>query len=201
MNTIAVILAGGASTRMGVDKALLKIQNQTMIDRALQLLEQTSVSQVVISRNDSSSGYIPDLIPHKGPLSGIHSAAMRFPNDNLLIIPVDLPLLNYSTIQTLIDQGNSSDNNVRYGKHNLPLFLHNSPLLRLKLDYTLRFTNCFSVNRLCSHFPLIEINAERQSSLFNANSPDEWRFAMQHFQPIDSPIFNEDSHESFKQKV
>lgn len=204
MNTIAVILAGGASSRMGADKALLEIQKQTMLERTIQLLKQTTVSKVVISRNgrnNSSADYIPDLIPHKGPLCGIHSAAMRFPTANLLIVPVDLPLLDSPTIQDLIDQGISSNKNVRHGKHSLPLFIHNSEQLRLKLDYTLRFTDCFSVNRLCSHFPLLEINANRQSCLFNANTPAQWRFAMQHFSPIDIPRNNEENHESFKQGV
>ena len=85
MNTIGVILAGGASSRMGQDKALLTISQSTMLTRTYQLLLEASVSKVVISRNDGEAGHFPDLYPGKGPLSGIHSAAMRFPNKNLLI--------------------------------------------------------------------------------------------------------------------
>lgn len=201
MSIIGVILAGGASSRMGADKALLEIEDQSMLDRARHLLSLTSVTKIVISRNDDTKKYIPDLIPKKGPLSGIHSVAMRFPTSDLLIIPVDLPLLDAPTLQVLIDLGSASGLNVRYDKHSLPLFLHNRAKLRQTLDYTLRCTNCYSVARFCSHFAMQETHAKKQSPLFNANTPEQWRFAMQHFQPSLKPLPNEKINESFQQRI
>ena len=201
MSVIGVVLAGGRSSRMGADKALLEIEKQSMLERTCQLLKLTSVSKVVVSRNDDTRKHIADLIPRKGPLSGIHSVAMRYPLSNLLVVPVDLPLMDISTIQGLIDAGNAEDCNVRYGKHSLPVFLQNSKQFRQTLDYTLRCTNCFSVDRLCSHFPLREINLAKQSSLFNTNSPAQWRFANQHFSHNHTYLDDEESHESFRQSI
>ena len=198
MMTIGVILAGGKSVRMGKDKALLNIEDQSMLARTYQTLSKTSVSKTVISRNDGLKGHFADIIGSKGPLSGIHSIAMRFPFSNLLIVPVDLPLMHVDALQALIDKGQDTRNNVRYGKHSLPLFLHNTKTLKQTLDYTLRCTNSYSVDGFCSHFPLVELHANKQSSLFNANTPDKWRAAMQHFFPNTLKNFSEVVNEPFK---
>ncbi len=186
MKTIGVILAGGASRRMGQDKALLTIEELTMLARTRKILECTNVDKVVTSRNDKQAGHISDLHPHKGPLSGIHSAAMRFPHANLLIVPVDLPLIDASTLNTLIDTARHSGKNACFSEHSLPLFLYNTESLRQALDYTLCCTDHYSVKEFCSNFPLIESTLSQQSSLFNTNTPAQWRFAMQHFNQFSS---------------
>jgi len=194
MNTIGVILAGGASSRMGQDKALLTISQSTMLTRTYQLLLEASVSKVVISRNDGEAGHFSDLYPGKGPLSGIHSAAMRFPDKNLLILPIDLPLMDVCTIQRLLDSGEKFSSNVRFGEHSLPLYLRNTETTRQTLDYTLRCTNSFSVDRFCTHFPLMKLQLRQQSPLFNSNTPEQWRFAMQHFETSECSVPTEVRH-------
>lgn len=189
MKTIGVILAGGASSRMGRDKATLSIEQTTMLARTREILGKTRVSEVVISRNDGAPEHIVDLQPGKGPLSGIHSVAMRYPGHNLLLVPVDLPLMNVATLQYLLDSGLEHRQNARYGEHSLPLFLQNDAIMRDTLDYTLRCTNSFSVDRFCSRFPLLKLELERQSFLYNTNTPEQWRLAMQHFSELaPSPI-------------
>lgn len=184
MHTIGVILAGGLSSRMGQDKALLPIEQSTMLYHTQQVLSHTSVNKVIVSRNDGKDGHIADLIPDKGPLSGIHSAAMRFPFANLLILPVDLPLMDEKTLQLMINKAQNTQRNIRYEHHNLPLFLNNTKVMRQTLDYTLRCTNCYSVERFCSHFPMLELAPQKQSNLYNANTPTEWQCAMQNLPPL-----------------
>ena len=198
MKTVGVILAGGASSRMGKDKALLTIEQSTMLTRSYQALSQTSVNKVVVSRNDGKDGHFADLYPGKGPLSGIHSAAMRFPTANLLLVPVDLPLMDPKTLQYMLDNGAEANKNARFGKHSLPLFLRNTEAMRQTLEYTLRCTNCYSVARFCTHFPLLELHSLKQSSLFNTNTPEQWRFAMQHFKPSSNRRFSEVTYGSCK---
>lgn len=197
MKTIGVLLAGGKSSRMGKDKALLTIEHSSMLTRSYQMLNQTSVSEVVISRNDGESGHFADIYPGKGPLSGIHSVAMRFVNADLLIMPIDLPLMNSETLQSLLDCGTSTGKNTRFGEHSLPLFLRNNDLTRQLLDYSLRCTNCYSVDRFCMHFPLNKINMIRQSPLFNANTPAQWRFIAQQFNSRSNLELVEESHGTF----
>jgi molybdopterin-guanine dinucleotide biosynthesis protein A len=181
MATIGVILAGGLSSRMGQDKALMCIEDVCMLDHVFHELSQTAVRKTVISRNGNNSEYLSDLISNKGPLSGIHSAAMAYPSDNLLIVPVDLPLIDRLTLKELMEHGDRHQNNARYRHQCLPLFVHNTDAIRKTLDHTLRFTHSFSVDRFCGSFPLIELDVKKQLSLFNANTPEQWQFAKQHF--------------------
>lgn len=178
---LGVVLAGGQSTRMGKDKALLRIEALPMIERTARVLRETSVSKVVISRNDGGDKHLADIISGKGPLSGIHSAAMRFTRHNLLIVPVDLPLMDAHNLQQLIENALDTHRNSRFSQNNLPIFIHNTPQFRKVLDYTLKCSDCFSVQRLCSHFPVSEIKPSLSSKIFNTNTPEQWRFAMQHF--------------------
>lgn len=198
MSTIGVILAGGASSRMGCDKAQLKINNQTMLARTCNIFGRTSVSKTVVSRNDDSKGHFSDIIPSKGPLSGIHSIAMRFPFSNLVVLPIDLPLIDVATVQNLIDNGESRSQNVRYAKQSLPIFLRNTETMRQTLDYTLRCTNNFSVAHFCSHFPMFELAVKAQSLLCNTNNPAQWRSALQHFPNNNTNNAFEATYESFK---
>lgn len=196
--TLGVVLAGGRSSRMGEDKALLCIEAQSMIDRTSALLAKTSVEKVVVSRNDDKHKHFSDIIPDKGPLSGIHSIATRFPHYNLMVVPVDLPLLTSECLQTLIHCGQEEAKNTCFANDNLPLFIVNSASFRQVLDYTLRLTNNFSVGGLCSHFSLAKLNNPIRSTMFNANTPQQWRFALQHFDNTPSSNPCGDVHEPFK---
>jgi molybdopterin-guanine dinucleotide biosynthesis protein A len=197
--TIGVVLAGGRSSRMGQDKALLQIDSDSMMTRTHHILENTSIAKVLVSRNDGNEHHMADLIPNKGPLSGIHSIALRFPHCNLLVVPVDLPLLDANTLQQLIDCGEQNHSNARFDTDNLPLFINNTPHFRQALDYTLKFSECLSVGKFCTQFPLVELENTIASKMFNANTPEQWRFAMQHFE--NNPTTNkpiEKLYESFK---
>lgn len=180
MQTIGVVLAGGRSSRMGTDKALLTINEINMIDRAKALLEQTSVAKIVVSRNDNNNNHLADIIENRGPLSGIHSVATRFPLHNLLILPVDLPLMDAEVLQSIIDVGVAAQSNARIENANLPLYINNSAKIRQVLDYTLKCTKNFSIAGLCSQFPIQEVVVSSSSYLYNTNTPEQWRFAMQH---------------------
>jgi molybdopterin-guanine dinucleotide biosynthesis protein A len=179
--TIGVILAGGLSSRMGQDKALMRMADTRMLDHISHVLKKTTIKAVVISRNDDNKRYLADIVPNKGPLSGIHSAAMHYPADNLLIVPVDLPLIDHLTLEALINYGSRHLCNARYTAQSLPLYVNNTDALRQTLDHTLRCTNSFSVDRFCSNFSLGELNLKRKLSLLNTNTPEQWQLAEQHF--------------------
>jgi molybdopterin-guanine dinucleotide biosynthesis protein A len=183
---------------MGTDKALLSIEHQSMIARTRYLLKDTTLKCVVVSRNDGVKGHFSDIITGKGPLSGIHSMLMRFPFDNLLFLPVDLPLIDAATIQLLINTGEQHQQNTRFANGSLPLFIRNGPALRQVLEYTLRCTKHFAVRTFCEHFPIVEVENKIQSKLFNANTPEQWRFAMQHYAMRSPAGVPEISNESFK---
>jgi molybdopterin-guanine dinucleotide biosynthesis protein A len=91
------VLAGGQSSRMGQDKALLPLQGTPLLALALQKLRALGgpPPQIVGSRSDLSAyaPVLPDLRPGCGPLSGIEAALAATTQPLNLFLPVDLPLL------------------------------------------------------------------------------------------------------------
>ncbi len=74
------VLAGGASSRFGTDKALAEFQGQTILARTAKLLS-TAVSAVKIvsptaKLSDAAYKTIPDRWPGEGPLGGILTALL-----------------------------------------------------------------------------------------------------------------------------
>lgn len=92
----AVILAGGASRRMGRCKALLPVDGQTMLERTRALL--TDFDEILLSANDpaleSDLPRVADRWPDSGPLAGLHAALCRTRKSALLCLPCDLPNLS-----------------------------------------------------------------------------------------------------------
>ncbi len=103
----AIILAGGQSRRMGVNKALLGVGGQPLIsiviDRILPLTDQ-----ILISSNDSFSyeflkyPVVPDYYQGCGPLGGFHAAMQRKICALYVVLACDLPNLQTSILRNLI---------------------------------------------------------------------------------------------------
>jgi molybdenum cofactor guanylyltransferase len=92
------VLAGGRSTRMGQDKALLPWGGQPLLEVALDKLRALPLAtapRIAAARSDLSShaGVIADLHPGCGPLSGIEAALAASSRPLNVFLPVDVPLL------------------------------------------------------------------------------------------------------------
>src|SRR5215470_9917840 len=71
------ILAGGRSSRMGSDKALLEFQGKTLIERAVELMRRSSLDFAIVGDPAKYSAHgqvVPDVHANCGPLAGIHAA-------------------------------------------------------------------------------------------------------------------------------
>ncbi len=92
------VLAGGRSTRMGQDKALLLVAGRPLLEIALDKLRALSLDaapRIAAARSDLSSyaAVVADLHPGCGPLSGIEAALAATSQPLNLFLPVDMPLL------------------------------------------------------------------------------------------------------------
>lgn len=110
-----LVLAGGASRRMQTDKAALEYAGQTQLQRAFTLLEKICTRAFVSVRKDqihdatrASFPQIVDVHGDLGPLAGISAAQSVHPDVAWLILACDLPFINDSTLQYLIDHRNPS---------------------------------------------------------------------------------------------
>jgi molybdopterin-guanine dinucleotide biosynthesis protein A len=101
----AFILAGGKSSRMGADKAFLKFQNTTLLERAIGMAKQAADKVHVCGpREKFGPEAIEDVFPDCGPLAGIHAALKSSSSELNLILAVDLPFVEADFLQYLVRQ-------------------------------------------------------------------------------------------------
>jgi molybdenum cofactor guanylyltransferase len=111
----ALILAGGASKRMQHDKAALKYQGKTQLERAFELASR-HVGKVFVSlRADQTSDpiraqrpMIVDSGEGEGPIVGIRSALAAHPKVAWLVLACDLPFLSDFAVEGLLRHRNLS---------------------------------------------------------------------------------------------
>lgn len=112
------ILAGGKSSRMGTDKALLKIGEKTFLENAIDILKPVCERRikVVLNRNQTSiieslppsMPHILDIYDHRGALGGIHAAMKDCQTEFVAILAIDLPFVTSDFFKTLFNIANVS---------------------------------------------------------------------------------------------
>jgi len=101
------VLAGGRSSRMGVDKAFLELGGKPLIARAVQLARGVTPDVRIVGDPEKYAPYAPavsDRFVGRGPLGGIHAALTASSSDLSLILAVDLPFLDERFLSYLIAQ-------------------------------------------------------------------------------------------------
>lgn len=108
MVTTGIILAGGRSSRMGEEKALLATGEETLAGQAIKTLTPLC-AEIVISTNRpdlfSSFNYrtVTDFTANLGPLAGIASALEQSETDVNIVIAVDMPGITTRFLSHLLD--------------------------------------------------------------------------------------------------
>lgn len=103
-----VILAGGKSSRMGLNKSFLKLGNQTIIERIVNLMKSIFTEVIIITNTPEEYKFLnlpifEDIYKWKGPLAGIHSALNNTKSDKIFVISCDVPLMNKKMIEYIIE--------------------------------------------------------------------------------------------------
>lgn len=104
----AAILAGGKSSRMGREKALLRYENQPLIARVADVLRPLFSQIVVVSSKPevASAANLPaiaDRFPDAGPLGGIHAALAHF-EAPVFVVGCDMPFIEADFIEKMREQ-------------------------------------------------------------------------------------------------
>lgn len=124
-NIVGVILAGGKSRRMGVDKTFLEIGGVPLIERAVQTLLPLFPTVAIVSKEVEKFhlvkgvSLVRDLFPEQHALGGIYTALSYFQGKGCFIFACDLPFLNPSLISFMIQKMNGYDILVPKSHHGL----------------------------------------------------------------------------------
>lgn len=109
-----IILSGGKSSRMGEDKALLKVGAKTIIEIIIDKLKPFC-NEIIISADEidkySQFGYkvVPDKFKNSGPIAGIYSSLLKSNTERNFVISCDLPLVSQKIIERLINYNSTKE--------------------------------------------------------------------------------------------
>lgn len=105
-----LVLAGGRSTRMGKNKALIEYHGRPQYAHALALLEscteEAHLSVAQPSDYDGVERRIVDRFTNMGPFGAILSAFMHDPDAAWLVLASDLPLVDVDLLSEIIERRN-----------------------------------------------------------------------------------------------
>lgn len=176
----AVILAGGKSSRMGENKALMKLDEKSVIQHVIDNLSSV-FDEVFISGNYNYSvlkGNIKDVVEQKGPIGGIYSA-LRFFQEDIFVCSCDMPFFSSELIQNLIQKKENNRINVaRFGDKIYPV-LGIYPLSILEnLKKTIENGNLRMTNFLHEqNANYIQFDEKFENQFLNINTPENFQNA------------------------
>lgn len=104
------VLAGGKSSRMGRDKALLSVGQWLLIEVVIERIRPHVEQVFVIGNTDNSprlrdlrvDGVLTDFKPDWGPLMGLYTGLMSSRTPLNLFIPCDMPWIEWRLVELLL---------------------------------------------------------------------------------------------------
>lgn len=112
----AVVLAGGESQRLGVDKALLELGGKSLIARTVHTLATLSEDTTVVTNHPEkyehlalNVRFVPDELPGEGALMGLYSGLREARYPSALAVACDMPFLNLSLLRYMVGKSAGYD--------------------------------------------------------------------------------------------
>lgn len=114
----AVILAGGKSTRMGTDKALLRLGSATLLERTCSLVAPLFDETLVIAATAEQCSTLQlagaivlqdhPTVQGRGPLAGIYTGLRHARNEAACFLTCDMPFVDAVILQHLAQHHDSN---------------------------------------------------------------------------------------------
>lgn len=108
MTVLGAVLCGGASRRMGRDKALVAWHGRPMVATVAAALAEGGCAEVVAVGGDRAAlvplglRVVDDQHPGEGPLAGVLAALAEADGRAAVVVACDLPMLTAATVRRLI---------------------------------------------------------------------------------------------------
>lgn len=188
-----IVLAGGRSSRMGMDKARLVLRGEPLVARVARLVG-TVTNEVIISGPAHLASLahearvIPDSAPGLGPLGGLATAFGRATHDLVFIAACDMPFLVPGLMREMLSQLAAHAEldavivSQHHGREHLHAALRRQTVLP-RIEEQLS-TGTLAIHQLMARLRTLTIPAEIVTildpdgrSTFNVNTRDDWQLA------------------------
>ncbi|ABG50535.1 molybdopterin-guanine dinucleotide biosynthesis protein A [Trichodesmium erythraeum IMS101] len=181
---VALILAGGKSSRMGQDKALIPWKNMPMLERVYQVANKCTEKVYVITPwPEKYKSILPTKcewlteLKSEGPLVALGQGLTQINSNWILLLGCDLPLLNSDIIETWIAQLNQLSPEIlalvpkKYQGWE-PLCGFYRQQIKIELENIIGRGDR-SFQRLLAQIPVqpLSIDSQTAKMLFNCNTP------------------------------
>ena len=205
-----VILAGGKSRRMGENKALMQLGDDSLIGHVIRRMRPITDELLLVTNSPTEYAHLNvrmhgDIIPDTGALGGIYTGVTHASHDTVLCVACDSPFLNPNLLTYLVSVLGEYDAVMPYTDSSRQI-----PLCRNKDigvtnpshegQVTLQ-TLCAAYSKRC--LPIIasmlreselRVHALQERAHIQRISPEVW----QEFDPDGTSFFNINTPEDFE---
>jgi molybdopterin-guanine dinucleotide biosynthesis protein A len=173
------VLTGGASTRMGTDKAFLVVDGEPMARRVAGSLEAAGATRVIAVGGDLDGlrglglDVVADQHPGEGPLGGILTALDATTEDIVVVLACDLPGADPGAITAVVEALGDADvaAPLHDGRHELLHAAYGSraqPVLAAAFAAGER-----AVHRAVRELTVVGVTGLADRALADADTPDD----------------------------
>jgi molybdopterin-guanine dinucleotide biosynthesis protein A len=109
LDVAAIVLAGGKSSRMGCDKALLPLGKSTVIKVVIERLHDVCEDVLVVTSPERpyqnlNAQVVFDVMPDKNCLGGLYTGLLRSPRNVNFACACDMPMILPAVVRYLLEQ-------------------------------------------------------------------------------------------------
>ncbi|MCY4612721.1 MAG: molybdenum cofactor guanylyltransferase [Nitrospira sp.] len=110
-----VVLAGGKSRRMGMDKRSLSIHGKPLLDRVLSVLLDVFpevllvLAEEDISRHEDRIKIVTDLVPGCAAVGGLYTGLYYARCPRVFVVACDMPFINPAVIELFSQKSEATD--------------------------------------------------------------------------------------------
>ena len=205
----AAVLAGGASVRMGRDKAALPFGGVPLLKLSAERAASCADEVLVVGREGfpglSGVRFVPDLGGPPSSMRGLHAALSHAAGDRVLLLACDMPFWDAGLVRHMKELSENADVVLpRPGGRLEPLCaIYRTALAaraeallaegRLKLRFLLEEPGVCVRTVEDGDYPFGE------NAFFNINAPEDYRRALEIFAAVHSRRRDGERHEEFCQ--
>lgn len=180
-----IILAGGKSSRMGEDKALLKYDGQYFIEKIaeeLQFFDEKIIARgnnrTLEGMKESGWNIVPDVYPDHGPMGGLHAALKKCESEAMFVVTCDMPMITRELADKICCEIKDYDAVIAVtdeGKYHPLCGIYKKELYNSMTEYLEQDNNrVMEVLKKC-RLKYFYLNAEESKQLMNVNTREEYQ--------------------------
>ena len=207
-----VILAGGKSRRMGENKALMRLGDDSLIGHVIRCLHDVTDELLLVTNSPTEYAHLDvpmhgDILPDAGALGGVYTGVTHASHDVILCVACDSPFLEPKLLSYLVSVLGEYDAVMpyTYSSRQTP-FCRNKDIgvtnpsygddtqITLQTLCAAYSKRCLSIIELMLRESELRVHALQERARIQRVSPEVWR----EFDPEGMSFFNINTPEDFE---